>query len=111
MTDIENFAGIEPFKGIKSKQSAIGSAFAALKFNNKKPKYNYISGMLAGIIVSKAAMLKGCLEGGDKIETSETLQQILYDIIDGGRQLAETYNWNLFDLENLINEFFGKDAD
>ena len=64
---VEKFSKIETFKGIKKKNEGVQQFFLQLKFNKKRPKYDYHSGLVAGMLVDKLSIAKPIIESGDKI--------------------------------------------
>jgi len=101
---------VKEFTSVAVADRSISGFYKSLQFNKKKPKYNYLSGIVTGIIVSAVAQLKGMEEGGEK-KTDKTYQRIQKIVTDSVEQLVTTYNWNMNDLRNLNEEFFGGDDD
>ena len=110
MTKIKLQTGIDVNKSLKVRDDSLSKWFAEIKFNKKKAKYNYHSGLLAGMMVNNMVMLKSVVEQKNPTkETKEIAERILSDIIPMAKQLAEKYNWKMPDLENLAYQFFGDD--
>ena len=104
---IESYTKIETFKGIEVRNSKLEKLFAQLKFNKKKPKYNYLSGLIAGMMVDKMTMLKPILEAQNKKDI-DLIQVLLEGLIPMAKGLVEDYNWNMGNLEDLTDQFFGE---
>ena len=105
---IENFTKIEPYKGIEKRNNGLQELFSKLKFNKKKAKYNYHSGLVAGMIVNNLAMLKPFVSSKESRDKT-VVQKIIENILPMVRSLVESYNWKMDDLNNLTDEFFGDD--
>ena len=106
MIQLENYSQLETFKGIKKKNTNLEQIFAELKFNKKKPKYNYHSGLTAGLLIGNLADLQNALKNKDK---EKFLVLYLKQVAKGAKVLVESYNWNLYDLNQLAFQFFGDD--
>ena len=105
--NVDNYTTLETYKGIEKRTSGLGNIFAELKFNQKKPKYNYHSGLLAGMMVNNLVLLRPILKAkGDQ----DIIEKILSQIIPMAQDLVSTYNWNLGDLTNLAEQFFGDES-
>jgi len=107
---IEKFTKLETYKGIKTKSDGIKQIFLELKFNKKAPKYNYHAGLVAGMLIDKLTILRPILESGKKID-ADLGQKILSQLIPMAESLVQTYNWNMYDLTNLAEQFFGDDEE
>lgn len=103
---IETPKKLETFKGIKKKNVGIQQFFIQLKFNKKRPKYDYNSGLVAGMLVDKLSIAKPIIESKDKIN-EDIAKKMFESIIPMAKTLVESYNWNLPDLTNLAEQFFG----
>ena len=106
---IEKFAKLETFKGISKKSSDIQQIFLNLKFNKKKPKYNYHSGLVAGMLVRDLTIIKPIIEAKNPVD-NEVGTKILEHLLATSKGLVEDFNWNLEDLTNLAYQFFGDDS-
>lgn len=105
---VENYTKLETYKGIKKRDNGLENIFAELKFNKKKPKYNYNSGMVAGMMVKTMTWLKPFLESKEKNENP--IQNITEQIIELAKGLVNDYNWNMYDLNQLAYQFFGDES-
>ena len=103
---VEKYSKLEIYKGITKRTNEIKNIFGELKFNKKKPKYNYWSGFVAGVLVRDLQFLKPLLESKEKFD-SESTNIIFESVIDSAKSLVTTYNWNMYDLNQLANQFFG----
>jgi len=99
--------GIRVSTSIQKKQQGLEQVFAKLKFNKKKPKYNYHAGLVAGMLVNQLKYLKPLMES--KADYTDVIPKMLEQLVDGSKILVESYNWNLGDLNNLAEQFFGDD--
>lgn len=91
---------VETFKGIKTPNDKIDSIFVNLKENKRKPKYDYYSGLYAGLLLrdfSHLVLLK-----------TETPTNLLETIIGEARALVETYNWKRGNLYELLAQCFNE---
>jgi len=105
---VDNYSKLETYKRIKKRNTGLEQIFAELKFNKKKPKYNYHSGLVAGMLVNDLTIAKPILENGNKKDL-DLIQKIFERLVPKARGLVEDYNWNLDDLNNLAEQFFGYD--
>lgn len=101
---IDTSTKIRPFSSIKKRNAFIDMFFVELKYNSKKPKYNYHSGLVAGMLVNDLAIIKPILEAGS-IE-KDLLKTMLQRLIPKAKGLVEDYNWKCSDLDNLLEQFF-----
>jgi len=106
---VENYSKLETYKGIKKRNNGLEKIFAELKFNKKKPKYNYHSGLVAGMLVNDLTIAKPLLESGKKLD-EDLLQKMFERIIPKAKGLVEDFNWNMFDLNQLAEQFFGDES-
>ena len=104
---IDTIKSLEPYKGIQKRSNGLDNVFADIKFNKKVPKYNYHSGLLAGMLVSDLIMLRPFVES-KKPEDKDLMKLLLENLIPKAQSLANTYNWKLGDLSNLAQQFFGE---
>lgn len=104
---IETSKKLETYKGIKKKQEDIEQIFAELKFNKKKPKYNYHSGLIAGMMINNMVLLRPIIES--KKPDQEIVAKIMAQIVPMAKDLVENYNWNMGNLTDLAEQFFGED--
>ncbi len=102
---VEKFTKIETYKGIKKRNDKLENIFVDLKFNKKKPIYNYHAGLVAGMMVEQLTHLKPLMESPADYE--ETVKIILERLVGGAKILVKSYNWKLGDLNNLAFQFFG----
>ena len=80
--------------------------FLELKFNKKVPKYNYHSGLVAGMMVRDLTIMKPIIESKKPIDNHIGL--IMFEHLgETAKALVEDFNWNLGDLTNLAEQFFG----
>jgi len=91
---------------MKKKKQGLEQFFAELKFNKKKPKYHYWSGVIAGMLVRDLTILEPILAANRKIDENLS-EKILAQIIPKAKTLVEDYNWNMHDLNQLADQFFG----
>lgn len=105
---VEKYTKLETFKGIKKKTNAIEQVFLDLKFNKKKPKYNYYSGLVAGMMVRDLTIMKPIIESKKSID-NHILQIMFEHLSQTAKGLVEDFNWNLFDLTQLAHQFFGEE--
>jgi len=94
---------MDTFKGIEKRNSGLSEIFAELKENKKKPKYNYHSGLCAGLLLRDFSHLQLLVEAKD------IPQNILETIIGEAKTLIESYNWKKVDLYNLLSQVFNED--
>ena len=103
---VEKSNKIETYKGIKKRSGDLSDYFIDLKYNKKVPKYNYHSGLVAGMMVNYLTILEPLIKGkSDK----KIINDIIERIIPMAKSLVETYNWKLGDLTNLAQQFFGQE--
>lgn len=107
---IENYSKLETYKGLKKKENDLEKFFVDLKFNNKKPKYNYQSGLTAGMMIQSLFFGRPVIEKGDKAD-QDVLNKIFGEIIELAKLLVENYNWKLENLNDLMEQVFGGDED
>lgn len=102
--DLDHLQKIKTITSIKT-ITDLDKIFVSLKVNNKKPQYNFVSGMVCGILISKTSMVKGLIECGTEAMDSQKLKELITDIIDMIKKLVEEYNWKK---DNVIElgEFF-----
>lgn len=105
---IEKFTKLEPYKGIQKKSDGLEKIFAELKYNKKKPKYNYHSGLVAGMIINTLTTTRPIIEANKK-QDRDLLQHIFENMMPMIQGLVKDYNWNLLDLNNLTEQFFGSE--
>ena len=98
--------GIRVSTSIQKKKQGIQQMFSELKFNKKKPKYNYHSGLVGGMLVNQLKYLKPLVES--KQDFTDIIPNMLESLVDGAKILVESYNWKLEDLNNLAEQFFGE---
>ncbi len=104
----ENYTKLVTYKGIKKRDNSLENIFAELKFNKKKPKYNYNSGMVAGMMVKSMTWLKPFLESKEiQQRNNDAIKNITEQLIELARGLVNDYNWNMYDLNQLAYQFFG----
>lgn len=108
MMSVDNCSKLETHKGIKKRNNDLEQLFAELKFNKKKPKYNYHSGLVAGMLVNDLTIIKPLLDSNKKLD-QDLLQKMLERVIPKTRGLVEDYNWKLYNLNQLVLQFFGED--
>ncbi len=102
---VETSKKLKLFTGVKKKSSGLEQLFAELKENKKKPKYNYSSGLVAGMLIDKLLILQPILKANKKIDENLS-KKILEQIIPLAKALVEDYNWNLEHLVDLQDQFF-----
>lgn len=98
---------LEPYTKI-TVFSGLTNYYETLQFNNKKPKYNFGSGLMCGMMLSNIAMIKGHWEGcsGKPSDvTNKLIESLLLSIRDTAFYLVERYNWKKEDLVNIETEF------
>lgn len=105
---VDTFKQPDTYKGIEKVRDGLESFFFDIKFNKKKAKYNYHSGLIAGMMVNNMILLKPIIEQGDKAD-QDIIAKILNQIIPMATTLATDYNWNMDDLVNLTEQFFQED--
>lgn len=103
---VEKFTKLETYKGVKKRKAGLEQFFVDLKFNKKKPKYNYHSGLVAGMLVDNLTILRPILEHGGKVD-EDLGKKILEKLVPMAESLVTTFNWNMFDLNMLAEQFFG----
>ena len=103
---VEKYTKLETYKGIKKKKDGLESLFAELKFNKKKPKYNYWSGFMAGMLIRNLQWLQPLLASTDELDNNVN-KEIFKIVIDNAKTLVNDYNWNMHDLNELASQFFG----
>jgi len=105
---IEKSNKLETYKGIKKRKNGLEEVFRKLQFNKKKPKHHYWSGLIAGILVRDLQFLQPLLESKNKRD-KEPLDKILESVIRSASTLVDEYNWKMYDLNELANQFFSDD--
>lgn len=88
-----------------SKMPLLQKILFEIKEDTKKPKRNFMSGMIAGFLLSSLAQAKGALEGDEDTDLAEPYMKMAMDNI---KQLVETFHWKRTDIIQFITEF--KDA-
>jgi len=106
---VEKYSKLETYKGIKNKFEGIEKFFFDLKFNKKNAKYDYHSGLVAGMMIRDLSILQPIIEQKKEID-KDLGAKILEQLMPKAKSLVEDYNWNLLDLENLIHQFFGEEG-
>ena len=103
---IESFKKLETYKGMKKLESNLEKLFVELKYNNKRAKYNYHAGLVAGMLVRDLTIIEPIIKEGEPLD-KELGMKIFEQLIPKARSLVEDFNWKLEDLKNLISQFFG----
>ena len=104
---VEKSNKLETYKGIKKRSNDLSDYFIDLKYNKKRPKYNYHAGLVAGMMVEQLTHLKPLMES--KADYGDTITIIVERLVKGAKILVESYNWKLGDLTNLAQQFFGQE--
>lgn len=99
---------VDTFKGLKKRDTSLENLFAELEFNKKKPKYNYHSGLLAGMLVNDLSILQPILKAGKP--EKDLAVKILERVVPKAQGLVKDFNWNMSDLTNLAEQFFGDES-
>lgn len=105
---VDNVRSLKTYKAISKRNDGLESLFVNLTFNKKVPKYNYHSGLIAGMLVNNLVILQPILKANQKID-GDLAKKILQQIIPLAQSLAKDYNWKMNDLNNLAQQFFGDD--
>jgi len=103
---VEKYTKLETYKGLKKKENGLGNIFAQLKFNKKKPKYNYHSGLVAGMVINTLTTTRPIIEANQK-KDQDLLKVIFQNLMPMIEGLVKDYNWKMDDLNNLTQQFFG----
>jgi len=106
---VETSKKLQTYKGIKKVSFDIEKIFLDLKFNKKHPKYNYHSGLVAGMMINDFSILQPIVEG--KVMDKEIGIKMLERVVPKAKSLVEDFNWKLDDLTNLMQQFFGDQSD
>ena len=105
---IDTYKGIDTAKGLKKKQFGLEQFFVDLKFNTKRARYIYSSGIIAGLLIDKLMIARPIIESGDKIN-EDIAKKMFEQIVPLAKSLVEDYNWKMLDLNNLAYQFFGEE--
>lgn len=105
---IETPKKLETYRGIKVRESGLEKIFAELKYNKKKPIYNYHSGIYVGMLIDKLSIMQPILESDKKVDYDLGIKMI-EQIIPLARSLVETYNWKLDNLKDMAEQVFGEE--
>lgn len=88
----------------KIKSNLFETVYKELKFNKKKPKYNFHSGMITGILLDQMSILQVLWLKNPK---TEKIQSSMNHIIYCAQTLTRDYDWNMYDIDQAMSRYFG----